>query len=152
MPGIMNILQTRRSMILMTRRYTALALAVLLPLAAACSDNEPTGPASDGIVGRWQITSFLVGGMEVVEQGSSVEITFTAAGTYSVTMTGNLSDACGPASTCTETGTYASTSTRITMDPGSEDEMVFNYSIQRSTMTFTGEIEGVAVKMILQRL
>lgn len=152
MPGIMNILGARRSMVLMTRRYTALALAVLLPLAAACSDNDPTGPASHGIVGRWQITSFQVGGMELVEPGSSVEITFTPAGTYSVTMTGDFSEACGIASTCTETGTYASTSTRITLDPGSEDELVLSYSIQGRTMTFTGEVEGMAVKMVLQRL
>lgn len=48
MHGIMSMLGTRRSMVLMTRRYTALAFAVLLPLAAACSDNDPSGRASDG--------------------------------------------------------------------------------------------------------
>lgn len=151
MPRIMSTLGTRRSMVL-TRRYTTLALAVLLPLAAACSDKEPTGPAADGIVGRWQITSFQVDGMELVEQGASVEITFTAAGTYSVTMTGDFSNACAPASTCTETGTYASTATRITLDPGSEEELVLNYAIQGRTMTFTGEVDGMALRMILHRL
>jgi hypothetical protein len=37
------------------------------------------------------------------------------------------------------------------MDPNTEDEVTFNYSINGTTMTFTGDIEGTQVTMILRR-
>jgi hypothetical protein len=135
----------------MLKRYVVLAVAVLLPLAAACSDDDPTSPAADALIGRWQITSFQVAGFELMEEGMSMEITFAAAGTYTAISSDDGSGDCGAAS-CTETGTYVATSTEITMDAGSEDEVVFRYSIVGNTMTFTGNIEGSAVTMVMRRL
>ena len=132
----------------LTRRSTVLAMAALLPLAVACSDDDPTGPVSDGIVGRWRVVSYHLGGMNVLEQGVSMEFRFTADG-WSVTVSGDPANCETPS--CTETGTYALTSTRITIDPGTEHELELNYAMQGSRMTFTGDVEGFALIMILQR-
>ena len=133
----------------LTRRSTVLAMAALLPLAVACSDDDLTGPVSAGILGRWRVVSFHLAGMNVLEQGMAIEFTLTADG-WSVTTSGDPTYCETPS--CTETGTYALTTTKITIDPGTEYAVEINYAIQGSRMTFTGDIEGFAFIMILQRL
>ena len=135
----------------LTQRYKLFAVAVLLPLAMACSDDEPTGPAADPLVGTWQTTSIQVLGVDLVEQGMSIELTLTAARTYTVLVTGDLIGSCDPVSDCTDTGTYSFTPNQITMDAGTEDEVTFNYATQGTTMTFTGDVEGTPITMVLQR-
>ena len=41
-----------------TGHWKHLAVAMLLPLVISCSDNDTTGPASDPLVGTWQVTRF----------------------------------------------------------------------------------------------
>jgi hypothetical protein len=134
------------------QRFTRLAMAALLPLSMACSDNETTGPSASPLLGRWQITSFEVDGVELMDEITSMEITFTTAGTYTVNITNDALGTCGGPTSCTESGTYTATSTRITLDPGSEDETVFNFAIQGNTMTFTWTIAEASVTMVLQKL
>jgi hypothetical protein len=134
-----------------TRSWKLLALAALLPLAASCSDSETTGPAADPLVGTWDVTSFQAFGVDFIEQGMTMRITLTASKTYTVVVTDDALGTCETATDCTETGSYSSTSTQITIDPGLEDEVTFNYSIQGTTMTFTGDIDGTPVTIILQR-
>lgn len=134
-----------------TRTWKLMAMALLLPLAAACSDSETTGPDADQLVGTWDVTSFQAFGIDIIQQGTTMELTLTAARTYTIVITDDLLGLCEPATSCTETGTYSATSTRITMDPNTEDEVTFNYSINGTTMTFTGDIEGTQVTMILRR-
>ena len=134
-----------------TRAWKHLAMVVLLPLAVSCSDSETTGPDSDRLVGTWQVTSFQAFGIDVIQQGMSMTLTLTAAKTYTIVITDDAIGTCDQATTCTETGTYSSTSTEITIDPATDDEVTFNYSIQGSTMTFTGNIDGTPVTMVLQR-
>jgi hypothetical protein len=126
-------------------------MAVLFPLAAACSDSGTTGLAADRVVGTWDVTSFQALGVDVIQQGMTMELTLTAGKTYTIVITGDAIGTCEAASDCTETGSYSSTSTQITIDPGLEDEVTFNYSINGTTMTFTGDIDGIPVTMVLQR-
>lgn len=139
---------TRRT----TQPWILLAMAVLLPLAAACSDDETTGPAADPLIGAWQVTSFQAEGMDFIALGMTMRITLTAAKTYTVIVSGDLIGTCDPVANCTETGSYSSTSTQLTIDPGTADAVTFNYSITGATMTFTGDIDGTAVTIVLQKL
>ena len=134
-----------------TRTWKHLAVTVLLPLAIACSDNDATGPSSDGLVATWQATSFQVLGFDAIQQGMGARLTLTAARTYTFLITNDITDACEGATTCTDTGAYSSTSTQITLDPGTPDAITFNYAIQGSTLTLTGDIEGIPVTMVLQK-
>lgn len=134
-----------------TTSWKLLAMAALLQLAVACSDKDATGPSSDGLVATWQATSFQVEGFDVIQQGMGVKITLTAGKTYTLVITNDFTGACEDSPNCTDTGAYSSTSTQITLDPGTPDEVTFNYAIQGSTMTLTGDIDGIPVTMKLQR-
>ena len=136
---------------LTTRPWKRLALAALFSMPAACSDSGTTGPNESQLVGTWDVTSFQALGVDLIQQGMTMELTLTAARTYTVVITDDFFDTCEGATSCTETGSYSSTATRITMDPGTEDEATFNYSINGSTMTFTADVDGIPVIMILRR-
>jgi len=127
-------------------------VAVLLPVLASCSsdDDDPVG-TSDPVVGTWNATSFMAFGQDVVAQGMGLSITLNANGTYSLSVTNDLIGACEPATSCTESGSYSSTSTQIVIDPGTADEETFSYSIQGSTMTLTGTIDAVPVTIVFTR-
>ena len=134
-----------------TRSWKPLALAALFSLAAACSDSETTGPDAGQLVGTWNVTSFQAFGIDVIQEGMTMKLTLTAGKTYTMVITDDFFGSCESAASCTESGSYSSTSTRITMDPNTEDEVTFNYSINGTTMTFTGDIEGTQVTLILRR-
>jgi hypothetical protein len=123
---------------------------MLMPLIVACSGDESTGPDSDPLVGTWQVTSFQTLGVDAIDLGMSMQVTLTSAKTYTLVITDDAFGACDAGTSCTETGSYSSTSTQITLDPG-PDEVTFNYSIQGNTMTFTGNIDGDPVTVVLQR-
>ena len=136
---------------LMKQRHKLLAMAVMLPLTIACSDNDPTSPEANAIAGRWQVTSYQVLGMEVIQEGLSIAVTFATAGTYTVDIHDETLGSCETAN-CRETGTYSATSTRITLDPESEETSTFSYSIEGNIMTLTGINDDVGVILRLQRL
>ena len=135
----------------MTQRLRILAIATVLPLAVACSNKDSTGPDANALVGTWQVTSFQAFGVDVIQLGMTMKFTFTATDTYSLVITGDAFGGCETSSDCTENGTYAATTTRITMDAGTPDEVTFNYSIQGARLTFTGDVEGTPVTIVLQR-
>lgn len=136
----------------LTQRSRLLTIALLLPLAVSCSDSDATGPVSDPLAGTWQATSFEVLGTDAIELGMSMRITFTAARTYSMVITNDAFGSCDEENSCTATGTYSSTSTHLTFDPGLEDEITFTYSIQGATLTLTGDIDGTPVSIVLQKV
>jgi hypothetical protein len=127
-------------------------MALMLPLLVGCSDKEPTGPGSDPLIGTWRVTRFEAFGVDAIALGLSMTISFTGAKTYTAQLTDPSGDSCdNGATTCTETGAYTSTSTQITLDPGTDDEVTLAYSIQGITMTFTGNLDGIPVTMVLER-
>lgn len=135
----------------MTRRFTLLALTLLLPLAVSCSGDDATGPSSDPLVGTWQVTSFQALGIDVIQQGMTMKLTLSASKSYTIVITNDAIGSCENATTCTDTGIFSSTSTQITMDPGTTNEITFSYVINGSTMTFTGNIDDVPVTVVLQK-
>ena len=126
-------------------------MAVMLPLALACSGNESTSPDSNALVGNWQVTSFEALGIDFIQEGMSVELRLSAAGTYTFVIANDAFGFCETGTTCTDTGRFSSTSTQITMDAGTEDEITFNYSLRGTTLTLTTDVEGTQLTMVLQR-
>ena len=135
----------------LTRRYKRLATAMVLPLALACSDSESTGPKTNALVGTWQVTSLEAMGIDMIQLGMSMKLTFTAGNTYTIVIKDDIFDYCDTGTSCTESGSYAVTATQVRMDPGTEDEVTFNYSVQGATLTFTTDVEGTRLTMILNR-
>jgi hypothetical protein len=134
------------------RRAASGALVVLVPVLVSCSsdDDEPAGP-SDPLVGTWNATSFVAGTDDVIALGMDLSIALSAAGTYTLTVTNDLIEACDGAANCTQTGSYTATSTQLTMDPGTVDTITFGYTIQGTTLTLSGNIDGTPVTVVLTR-
>jgi hypothetical protein len=120
----------------------------------ACGDDEPAGPNGGGQAweGTWNATSFMALGTDAIEDGMTLQGTFTAS-TYTLTVSNDQVGVCGDGGTpnCTTTGTLAGTSSQITIDAGDEDAVTFNYSISGNTMMWSGSIDGNAVSVTWAR-
>lgn len=127
-----------------TTRGLTLALG-LGALLAACDDS--TGPDDATLVGVWSATSISALGTDFVANGMVLTVTLDDSGTYTFEVENDLIGVCDPDPDCSEDGTYTSTDTQITLDPGTEDEVTFNYTITGSTMTWGGSLGGVQANL-----
>jgi len=139
---------TARSFAVLARLSAAV---MLVPVATACSDDE-TDPTS-ALVGTWNATHFTGLGNDFIAAGMVLRLVLTSSHTYTITFTNDLIGACdGGVPNCTQTGDYESTATTITINPGDpEGETVFTWTIQGTTMTWTGSIDGTAVTIVFAR-
>lgn len=141
-------MRTRRALL----RTLCSAALLLIPALTACPDDETTAPdTTNPLVATWHITSFQAMGGDFIQQGMTFTFTFNEQGGCSLSVTGDLIGACDVGTSCTTTGTWSSTSTTFTLDPGTEDEVVFNYTINGNTMTWTGSINGNAATVVLSK-
>jgi hypothetical protein len=132
-----------------------LTLGILLVSVVACSDDDdPVGPEAS-LVGTWQATSFNVTGLgDFIAAGMTLSTTFTNSGTFNFAVTGDLADLCGDQGPdCSAPGTYTATATQltVTLDDDEEEDVTFGYSIQGSTMTWTGDIDGIPITVTFQK-
>ena len=128
----------------------SLVVMLVAALAACDDDDNPTGVTAD-LVGTWQVTSFTAPGFpDLIAAGMGLTLTLTE-NEYTISITNDQADFCDGATNCTDSGTYSATSSQITLDPGTVDAITFNYSIQGSTMTWTGSIEGTPVTIVATR-
>jgi len=138
------------------RNHTAYAAVLTLALASAvagCSDSETsTAPGVNAaVVGTWNATSFVVMGNDLIPP-LGVSFVFNANGTFALNFTNDQGDFCDPMEVnCGETGNYTSTSTTITLDPGTADETTLSYSISGSTMTINATVDGEAIVVVLNK-
>jgi hypothetical protein len=123
---------------------------MILAFAAACG-GDSNGPNSNALVGTWDATSFNDGTVDIIQQGEEITITFQSNGNYSVEITNDVAGLCDVGTSCTLTGPYSSGSGTVTLDPGTQDETVFDYTITGTTLTLTGNIDGTDVTIVLQR-
>ena len=128
----------------------AVTFAAILAAGPACSDDDPTGNDAT-IVGSWTATSFQALGMDFIADGMTVDATLTDAGTYTLEVTGDLVGVCEGSPECERDGSYTSTSSQITLDPGLETEVTFGYTVTTATMTWSGTIEGFPVTITFDR-
>ena len=130
-----------------------LSLAIALPATLGCGDSSKgTGPGSQ-LVGSWNATSFQVPGTDLIADGMSLTMTFTSGGSYTLQFTNAPAGTfCQAGTNCTESGSFTSTASTLTFDPGTVDETTFNYVIQGTTVTVTGVIEGDQVTIVLEKV
>jgi len=132
-------------------RLSILALvASLATVAAACNDDS-TSPDEKTVVGTWEVTSFVALGMDFIAEGMSITVTITEAGSITFSVENDQAGICDPGPDCTDSGTYSADESTITLDPGTEDEETFAYTIQNRTMVWTGEIDGNAASISMSR-
>jgi hypothetical protein len=134
-------------------RFGFVVAASLLVLSACSSDDDPVDPDDDAtIVGSWQATSFTALGTDYIAGGMTLAVTLSASDTYTFTVTGDEVGVCEDAGPdCTRPGTYAATETQVTLDPGTEGEVTFDYSIVGSNMSWSGAIQGIPAQVTWAR-
>lgn len=127
----------------------AFRLAVLLAVAvSACSSDDSNAPApvpGSALRASWNVTSFATAADDYIAQGMGLVIAFNSDGTYALTVTNDLVGVCNPGPNCVEGGDYTATATTVTLDPGTVDEVVFDYTIAGTTLTMNGDIGGTPV-------
>ena len=90
---------------------------------------------------RWNATSIVVGGVDLMDDGMTLRFTFSASGEYSYTVTNDFLDFCDPGPNCSDSGDFTATGSRITFDPGADEE-TFSYTISGSTLSISAVIDG----------
>ncbi len=136
------------------RLGTFLALATALVFATGCGDDNGTGPGNtDPVVATWQVSSFSDGTTDFITAGMSMKITLSSSDTYSFMVTNDQVGTCSGniGSNCTSNGPYTHTSSQLTIDSGTQDAVTFNYTINGSTMTWTGTIDTTPVTITMTK-
>jgi len=141
-----------------SRRSFAAAFAFATVVALGACGDDPAGPEADAILGSWQVTSFIFGEDDLVNDGMDLDVIFNSDGTYRFEVTNDQVNICDDDVTgldCTEEGSFAYTATTVTFDDDvPEDSVTFTYSITgagNNFMSWTTNIEGLAVEVALQR-
>lgn len=123
-------------------RMSVLSLALIATTLSACSDDEVLAPGTS-VAGTWNATSFTALGSDFIDEGMGLSVALTGGGSYTFTATNDLVGICGDdGPDCTDTGSYSSTASTLTLDAGTADAITFNYSIQGNTMTWSGSIDS----------
>jgi len=143
----------------MRQSKSRIVSAVVLSLAvgwgvAGCSSDDPTDPgagAGSAVVGSWRASSFIADGNDLIAAGMSFVFTFDASGGYVTDIKNDQGGLCEVGSDCLDTGDYTATATTITLDPGTTDAVVLNYTISGTTMTVTATIDGMPVTVTLNK-
>jgi hypothetical protein len=98
------------------------------------------------------VTSFATPTDDFIAQGMALVITFTSDGTHTLTVTNDLVGSCTPGPDCVEGGDYTATATTVTLDPGTVDEVVFDYTIAGTTLSMSGDIGGTPVAITASKV
>ncbi len=124
--------------------------ASLTPALTGCSSDGGNGP-SNSLSGDWDVTSFMVMGTDVIADGMTFSMSLSG-GTYTFDVTNDLIGICDPDPDCTDSGPYSQTGSTITFDPGDPDEVTLNFTLQGTTATLTGSIDGNPVTITLTKI
>jgi hypothetical protein len=141
----------------MLRTLTLRSMVVstcMLALLAACNDDDddPAGPGGDPLVSTWNATSLTATGIpDPIGLGMTMTMTLSSGGTFTLVFTNDLVGFCDGEANCTQTGTYTSTATTLTIDPSDSDPGTFNYTISGNVLTLTGDIDGSQVTLVFQK-
>lgn len=126
-------------------------VAAISVAVSACGSDGGTTP-SDPLIDSWNATSFMAQGTDHIANGMAMVATFNSGGTYAFEFTNDMVGACNPGPDCTATGVYTHVGTQLTLDPGTADEVSLTSSIFGSTLTLTGDINGEAITVVLERV
>jgi hypothetical protein len=125
-----------------------LVAALFLVVSACDSSNGPSNP----LIGSWNATSFTAQGTDYIANGMGLVLTIEKGGTYAVAFTNDQVGACNPGPDCTDGGDFVRNGNQLTLDRGTADETIFTYSIQGTTLTLTGDINGALATIVLDKI
>jgi len=129
-----------------------LCVAALLPLVAACGDDDIQGNVpSSPVVGTWIARSLETPNGDAIEEGMSMIATVGDAGTISFNIYGDQLGICNPGPDCNLTGTWTSTDNTLTIDSNNQNTTV-SYSIEGDSMTWIGTLDGQQVEISFNRI
>jgi hypothetical protein len=132
--------------------WMALQLVLTLAFLPACSDDDPAAPTGDPLLGTWNATSLTATGVpNPIGLGMTMALTFSSGGTFNIVFTNDIVGFCDGAASCTQTGTYTSTATTLTIDPSDSDPGTFSYTISGTVLTLTGDIDGTQATFVFQK-
>jgi hypothetical protein len=109
-------------------------------------NGDPTDPGSP-VIGSWNATTFVANGVDGIAAGMGLLFTFDNVGTYTFNVTNDQLGFCdgNVGDDCADTGGYDATGTQITLDPGTVDAAVLNYTISGNTMSVGALIDGAPI-------
>ncbi len=129
------------------------AVLLLSLFASACED--PADPEiTAAFIGNWIATSFIVDGTELMGQASefSASFGFFSDGSYQMLVGGDTGGLlCPSAPSCAEDGDFSHTGSSITLDPGTPDQMSFQWSVSGNELTVSGTLEGSPFTAVFER-
>jgi hypothetical protein len=124
------------------RGLTLLLLAAWL-FGAGCGGDDGTDVnITADFVGNWMSTSFVLDGEELMTAGSDfyVSVGFFSDGSYQLIVGGDEGGViCVGTTSCIDSGDFSYTGTFITLEPGTEDELAFQYSVSGDVLTIEGD-------------
>ncbi len=126
------------------------AIAAAASVLSGCDDS--TSPRASGLVGTWKAESVTALATDFIAAGMALSATLTDGGGYTLNVANDASGFfCETGTDCIPSGTYTHTDTQITFDPGEATALTFTYSIQGSTMLFSGVIGGATASLTFTR-
>lgn len=127
------------------------AICVLFPsFLAACGDGGPTSldDLPQDLVVTWFATSLSVAGDELLDDGTRLQLTFTATGTYEFNATKDIrAFVCDDGVfDCIVSGEFDASTTEVIFDPG-PDEARLSASLIDSVLRLTGSADGQSLDL-----
>jgi len=131
---------------------TSLQFLVCIALAA-CGESGPTeGDIPPDLIVTWHSTELLVDGIDRMDAGTRVAVTFRADGTFAVQATLDVNeDFCGVGPECDEEGTFTVSATEIVFDAADPDPTTLSYTVTATTLNIFGASDGRTVDWTFAR-
>jgi hypothetical protein len=138
------------------RVLTSRLTIFLVALAMACATDPDEDPVINApFLGSWDATSFVVAGEELVVPGAFffVNFGFFSDGSYGFSVGGDDDGViCDVPPSCFDEGDFSHTSTVITLDPGTADELKLSYTVSGNTLNVSGTLNGTAFAGIFEKI
>lgn len=133
---------------------TLLFFGLIVAVASACSESATEPDIDEAFIGSWITTSVIVDGEELVSPESPfyVNVGLWDDASYSLIVRGDESGLfCDGSASCNEDGDYSYSGSTITFDPGTEDALSVQYSVDGDVLSLSGSIDGTTFSALLER-
>lgn len=138
------------------RVFAISALAFVVACDSSDSSDVELGDVPADLVGTWVATSLMVAGSDLVAQGTTFEITFTADNDYSFTAANAPQDLfCDLATACTSGGIFAIQGQTFIFDadepdPDDRTELAVT-TLTATAFVLSGNIDSEAIQFVFAR-
>ena len=131
-------------------RRSALIVGVgLMYGMVVCGDAFEAPP---DLVGTWNSTALVWGGIDYATEGMSLRYTLQDDGDYSYTATNDALGWCEPGvANCSDSGKFETAGSQITFDEGTEWEETFSWSVTSGVLTISATFDGALATFTFQK-